>query len=418
MLSGDDDLEFGRGPLPHPLDRLWLHPSELSPLAAATVGDAAQADVDHHARGRSGRRDPDARRPGCGRRAGAAPPNTAPSRASVPTSTPIATARAVAIAVADSVVAVSARDKHGTRRGSGVCIRKADEILTSDRLVGDATKIEVTTADGVVQPARVIGRDSTTDLVLLGVAADGPAPAVTGPTGADRRRPARRAARPVRGAGRSRRRHGLGSRRAEPRRHGAVDEQRARRLHRQPRRRSPSGPTTSGLLETAAASSSGSTGGALVDHSGNVTGIVLSPVGDDRMTYAVPISTALAVATDLRTHGYAIHGALGISGVNNPDGPTVSGVIADGPAAHAGVHVGDVIDVGRRSRGRLHGRRDGRRAPRSARPAGASLALERGATALKVRVTLDQHDLRLSLPAPRGRRASMGPTVRNQGAPA
>ena len=389
ILSGDDDLEFGRGRLPHPLDRLWLHPSELSPLAGTVttkpkplwtttlVAGAAGAILTLavlSAVGALGR--------------GSSEHSSEPG--TVPTSAPIATARAVAIAVADSVVAVSARDKHGTRRGSGVCIRKADEILTSDRLVGDATRIEVTTTDGVVRPARVIGRDSTTDLVLLGVAAEAPAPMVTGPSGlpssalpnlkhvAQRAPFAARAVRagdtvwvvgaPTPGDTAPWMSSGLVA---------STDSLVA----------IASGPTTSGLLETAAASSSGSTGGALVDHSGNVTGIVLSPVGDDRMTYAVPISTALAVATDLRTHGYAIHGALGISGVNDPNGPTVSGVIANGPAAHAGVHVGDVIDSV--DGHEVFSMDDVMAVVRHDRPGQpVELALERGPTALKVRVTL------------------------------
>ena len=106
-----------------------------------------------------------------------------------------------------------------------------------------------------------------------------------------------------------------------------------------------SGPTTSGLLEMAAISTSASSGGALVNRSGDVTGIVLAPVGDDPMTYAVPISTALAIADDLQMNGYATHGALGVSGTDGPGGPTVTGVVRGGPAAHAGIHVGDVIDA-------------------------------------------------------------------------
>ena len=51
-----------------------------------------------------------------------------------------------------------------------------------------------------------------------------------------------------------------------------------------------------------------------------------------------------SIANDLRAHGYATHGALGINGINASSGPTVSGVVAGGPAARAGVHVGDVID--------------------------------------------------------------------------
>jgi serine protease DegQ len=103
------------------------------------------------------------------------------------------------------------------------------------------------------------------------------------------------------------------------------------------------GPTTSGLLETNAASSSASSGGALVDAAGDVTGIVLSPVGDSRMTYAVPIETALAIADDLRMQGWARHGALGINGVDAPEGPTITGMVAGGPADRAGIRVGDIL---------------------------------------------------------------------------
>jgi S1-C subfamily serine protease len=104
------------------------------------------------------------------------------------------------------------------------------------------------------------------------------------------------------------------------------------------------GPTTSGLLETGAASSTASSGGALVDKSGKVTGIVLAPVSGKHMTYAVPIDTALAIANDLRDQGYTTHGALGIDGINSDDGPTVTSMDAEGPAALAGVRVGDVFE--------------------------------------------------------------------------
>jgi hypothetical protein len=59
------------------------------------------------------------------------------------------------------------------RAAVGRCVRKSGEILTSDRLVGHAKNIDVTTADGQVRSARVVGRDTTTDLVLLRVVSDG-----------------------------------------------------------------------------------------------------------------------------------------------------------------------------------------------------------------------------------------------------
>jgi S1-C subfamily serine protease len=104
------------------------------------------------------------------------------------------------------------------------------------------------------------------------------------------------------------------------------------------------GPTTAGLLETAAASGLASSGGALVDAAGNVTGIVLAPVGESRMTYALPIATALSIADDFRRHGYTTHGALYFNGIDATAGPTVTALVADGPAARAGMQIGDIVE--------------------------------------------------------------------------
>jgi len=334
--DGHDDEPPDRphSALPDPLDRVWLHPSELSPLAAATVtrtrpmwtttllAGAAGAILTLVVLGAMG--------------AIGNSSDGKPARA-VPTSVPIMTAQALAVAVAHSVVAVSAHDEDGTkRRGSGVCVRQSGEILTSDRLIGAADQVTVTTADGVVHTARVVGRDSTTDLVLLTLVNpnDGstmlasslgvPAPAAShGPKAGDTAwvvgAPPPGDTSPWVSSGLVASTDSL----------VAVSD----------------GPITSGLLETAAASSRASSGGALVDRSGNVTGIILGPVGDSRMTYAVPIATALAVANDFRAHGFTTHGALGVNGINGHRGPTVTAVVAGGPAARAGVHAGDVVEA-------------------------------------------------------------------------
>src|SRR5437868_7138366 len=47
-----------------------------------------------------------------------------------------------------SIVAIAARDGRGTRRGSGVCVRHAGRVLTSARVVGNATQVDVLTGDG------------------------------------------------------------------------------------------------------------------------------------------------------------------------------------------------------------------------------------------------------------------------------
>ena len=326
-----------RRAIPDPLDRLWMHPSELAPRAgfsidaparhrpmwtATLVAGAAGAILTLGVLSAVGA-------------IGQSSDNSGEARV-VPTSAPIVSApimsaAAVAGGVGRSVVTVSVHDESGTRRGSGVCVRRtrgvttsAKEILTSNRLVGTSEHIKVTTSDGVVHTAKIVGRDAISDLVLLRLdsgipaAASAPRSPRTGDTVWVVSAARAGGASPWMTKGEVASTDSLVS----------VG----------------SGPTTSGLLETDAASGPASSGGALIDAEGNVTGIVLSPVADSRMTYAVPIGTALAIATDLRQLGYARHGALGINGMDAPAGPTVTALVEGGPAQLAGVRVGDVFE--------------------------------------------------------------------------
>ena len=238
------------------------------------------------------------------------------------------------------MVAVSVREKSGTRRGSGVCVRRPNEILTSDRLVGSSTAVEVTTSDGVVHRARILGRDSTTDLVLLTLDGGVPiaAPAVHAPRTGDT---VWVVGAPSPGDPALWMSSGMVA---------STDSLVSLRT----------GPTTSGLLETAAVSSTTASGGALVDSAGNVTGIILSPVGngphDLRGARSRPRSS---VADELRIHGHTTHGALGINGIDAPAGPTVTAVVAGGPAATRGHARRRRARASRRARRRLDGRRHG-----------------------------------------------------------
>ena len=325
-----------RRAIPDPLDRLWMHPSELSPRAgfstetparhrpmwtATLVAGAAGAILTLGVLSAVGA-------------IGQSSDNTGDAKV-VPTSAPIVTpimsAAAVAGGVGRSVVTVSVHDESGTRRGSGVCVRRtrgittsAKEILTSNRLVGTSEHIKVTTSDGVVHTAKIVGRDAISDLVLLRL--DSGIPAAASAPRSPRTGDTVWVVSAARAGG------------ASPwMTKGDVASTDSLVSVG-------SGPTTSGLLETDAASGPASSGGALVDADGNVTGIVLSPVADSRMTYAVPIGTALAIAADLRQLGYARHGALGINGMDAPAGPTVTALVEGGPAQLAGVRVGDVFE--------------------------------------------------------------------------
>jgi len=104
------------------------------------------------------------------------------------------------------------------------------------------------------------------------------------------------------------------------------------------------GPTTTGLLQSDAAAGTAASGGALLDQQGNVTAVVLGRVTNDPTTYAVPITTAVAVAEQLRDDGKAEHGTLGFEGIDSPSGPAVMKVAAKGPAARAGLRPGDVVE--------------------------------------------------------------------------
>ena len=119
--DGPDDEPTTAARSPHPLDRIWLHPSELSPLA------------DGHGHAAPGSR--------CGPRrslAGAAgailtlavlgavgalgdSSDGNDRTRTVPTSVPIMTAQALAVAVAHSVVAVSALDEDGPSAAVPAC---------------------------------------------------------------------------------------------------------------------------------------------------------------------------------------------------------------------------------------------------------------------------------------------------------
>jgi S1-C subfamily serine protease len=103
------------------------------------------------------------------------------------------------------------------------------------------------------------------------------------------------------------------------------------------------GPSMNGLIATDASPGTTGMGGALLDRQGSVAGIVMMPIGDDGVTYAVPISLAAKVADDLNTRGEPQHGWLGATGDDKDGEPVVRALHRNGPAERAGARVGDVI---------------------------------------------------------------------------
>jgi putative serine protease PepD len=322
--TGDDEPTLG-GP-PHPMDRIWRHPSELpsitggsshraariptirlrsvlTPLGAGAVGAlltvavlAAAGAFDQKTVG------------------GVATPSTVAS----PTNDAIS---AVAKRVGPAIVAVRVLGKSGSRTGSGVCIRHAGQVLTSARLIAGATRIELVTSDGSVRLAHVMGTDPASDLALLSANSDLEAADLAAPGSL-------KVGDPVYAVGAD----STGTAWVSTGIVSSLDTRVA------------SGSTTmTGLIQSNAFTEPAVAGGALIDASGRVAGIVMTPASG-QLTTIVPIALASRVADDLRASGYVDHGWLGLAAKPVDHGELVVTAVANGgPSARAGIEVGDVV---------------------------------------------------------------------------
>ncbi len=113
------------------------------------------------------------------------------------------------------------------------------------------------------------------------------------------------------------------------------------------------------FIQTDVAINPGNSGGPLFNLDGEVVGInsqIYSRTGGYMgLSFAIPIDMAMDVVSQLRDQGYVSRGWLGVLiqdvtrdlaesfGMTTPSGALVAKVVADGPAAKAGLKVGDVI---------------------------------------------------------------------------
>ena len=327
MPDEADDDDASGGP-PHPLDRVWFHPSELSGYMAAAparlgglewglgaVAALLGAVVTVVVLAVAGALDGDAVRLTSSHLAAVAGANGEVAE--------------VVAAAAPSVVAVRVETPLGAATGSGVALGRT-QVLASASLVAGAAPgaVTVSTPDGRVLDVTIAGVDADTDLSLLIVrtrrgghltparlgAAD---PLVVG--------------QPVIALGIA----GGDHRWAGPGVVSALD-----RLAT-----STSGVVMPGLVETDVTPGDAVGGGALLDASGAVIGILVRSAPG----HALPIDVARDIADQLATSGRAHHGWIGIDTVDAGDRPgggaRVTAVVAGGPADAAGITVGDVIVV-------------------------------------------------------------------------
>jgi putative serine protease PepD len=104
------------------------------------------------------------------------------------------------------------------------------------------------------------------------------------------------------------------------------------------------------MIQTDAAINPGNSGGALANINGEVIGVnaeILSESGDNNgIGFAIPIQTAMAIATKITSGQSLVKPAVGVSVQDDPNGSEgayVAKVTPGGPADKAGVKQGDLI---------------------------------------------------------------------------
>jgi serine protease DegQ len=222
-------------------------------------------------------------------------------------------------AVGPSVVHV-ARGHH--QGGTGI-VWDADLVITSNFHTPDRTRVGLPTDDGELdlRDAEVIGRDAGTDVALLRVSGGGLTPASFRELGdVSVGNLALAIGRPGRTA------------RASLRAIGVLG----------PEVETPHGGTLDRYLESDRQIPRGFAGGPLVTPDGGVLGMNTRTLirGAD---IAVPTATLKTVAAELLAHGGIRKGYLGVGAFPSKHGAIIASLEDDGPAAKAGVIVGDII---------------------------------------------------------------------------
>ncbi|GAB0115234.1 S1C family serine protease [Acidisoma sp. C75] len=248
----------------------------------------------------------------------------------------------VSISVTESAAAAAAEasdqgdqppipDRHGKvlGAGSGFIIDPSGIIVTNDHVVNGASKIIVSLNDGSQLPARVLGVDQLTDIAVLKVAARGPLPAVHWGNSDDVE-----VGDWILVAGNP---FGLGSTIT-----AGIISARGRDIM--------SGPFDD-FLQLDAPINPGNSGGPTFDMAGGVVGVttaIISPTGGSvGIGFAIPSKIAQSVVAQIRAHGHLDRGWLGVgvedSG-NSGASVRITTIERGGPAARAGLQVGDVIE--------------------------------------------------------------------------
>ena len=254
----------------------------------------------------------------------------------------------VANQVIPSVVTISARGAEGAGTGSGEVIKSGGYILTNNHVIAIAANggsVEVQFADGQTAPATIVGRDPQTDLAVLKVDTSAKLQVIA--IGSSSSVVVGQAA-VVIGAP-----LGLS---------GTVTSGIVSALDRsiQVPGEDNSAALLVGAIQTDAAINPGNSGGSMVNCSGQLIGVPTagaavpnSPGGSIGLGFAIPVNLAMTIADEIISTGSVTHAYFGLGAVpippsaaaqaGVPEGLYVQAVTPGGPAATAGLRMGDVI---------------------------------------------------------------------------
>jgi len=209
--------------------------------------------------------------------------------------------------------------------GSGFIIDPSGIIVTNNHVVGRAEKIIVALTNGHQYPAKLIGQDQLTDIAVIKVATNEPLHAVTWGDSREMQ-----VGDWILAAGNP---FGLGGSVAA----GIVSAE-GRDLG--------SGPFDN-FLQLDAPINPGNSGGPVFNMSGQVIGVssvIVSPTGASvGIGFAIPSEIVNPVVRQLIATGTINRGWLGVSVEDHDEGVLIASVDRTGPAARAGVHVGDEV---------------------------------------------------------------------------
>jgi len=240
-----------------------------------------------------------------------------------------------------SVVSITCVRGGGTATGTGVIMDDDGYILTNAHVVDSAASIQVLLHDGRLLDARLMGRDTVSDLAVLYIEALGLKAAEFGDSSSLRVGDA------VVAIG-----DPLGMELRGTMTDGIISAiSRDLKI----------GGRTMTLIQTTAALNAGNSGGPLINCYGQVVGINTMKIGDyaadggvEGLGFAIPVSTVKTVVEQLAANGYVSgRPSLGINGTmvstfyqyyyRLPPGLLITGMDPDFDMAQKGIRTGDVL---------------------------------------------------------------------------